>query len=310
MNRFGFHIGGVYIALAAFAGAGTASASDFDCVIQPRQILEIRSPIDGLLQRVVVDRGQKVTKGQEIAYLDTTVERVALESARFRSKMEGPSRASKSKLELSSRRFDRAQDLTRREFLSRQAQDDAQTEKELAEAELQEARDNRRLAEIEYRRQQQLIALKTIRSPINGVVMERVLNVGELAESGVGRKPILRIAEIETLYVETLLPAELYTKVKIGTVGTVFPGIPGAREERALVTTIDKVLDAGSGTFGLRLELPNKDGHLPAGLRCKVSFAGISATDLPANVPEPIKNLGPTPRAAATSTPAPAPPKK
>ena len=36
---------------------------------------------------------------------------------------------------------------------------------------------------------------------------------------------------------------------------------------------VDRVFDAASGTFGVRLDLPNSDGALPAGQRCIVSFA-------------------------------------
>lgn len=274
--------------------ATAAVASDFDCVIHPRQVLEIRSPIEGLLERVSVDRGDKVRKGQELAFIDTSVERVLLESAKFLSTVEGASRAGQSKLRWSTRRLERVQDLSRKDFVSPQAQDEAKSEKELAEAELQEANDNRKLAEIEYRRQLALIRLKAIRSPINGVVMERVLNVGELAEAGVGRKPILRLAEIETLYVEALLPAETYQRIKIGSVGTVSPQMTGIGQQRATVTVVDRVLDAGSGTFGVRLELPNKDGRLPAGVRCTVSFAGVQVDD-------------PTPRAGGQARAVPRP---
>ncbi len=291
------------LAALCLSAASVAGASDFECVIHPRQVLEIRSPIEGLLEKILVDRGQKVLKGQELAFIDTSVERVALESARFRSTMEGATRAGKSKVELTARKFERAQELTRKEFVSRQTQDDAQSEKELAEAELLEAQDNRKLAEIEYRRQQSLIRLKVIRSPINGVVMERVLNVGELAEAGVGRKPIMRIAEVETLYVEALLPAQLYRQIKIGTVGSVIPSLPNASEERASVSAIDKVLDAGSGTFGVRMELPNKDGRLPAGLRCKVSFAGVTLAPEKPRSDDPARAVSPSPRAAASAVP-------
>jgi len=38
------------------------------------------------------------------------------------------------------------------------------------------------------------------------------------------------------------------------------------------VTVVDHVLDAASGTFGVRLALPNPDFNLPAGIRCKVLF--------------------------------------
>ena len=35
---------------------------------------------------------------------------------------------------------------------------------------------------------------------------------------------------------------------------------------------VDKVVDSASGTFGVRLELPNPAGNMPAGVKCKVRF--------------------------------------
>ena len=45
----------------------------------------------------------------------------------------------------------------------------------------------------------------------------------------------------------------------------------------ATVTVVDRVLDAASGTFGVRLALPNPDLLLPAGIRCKISFENQAA---------------------------------
>ena len=56
--------------------------------------------------------------------------------------------------------------------------------------------------------------LRTIRSPFNGVVVERILN-GEFATSNV-KKPILKLAEVDPLNVEVVLPANLYGKIRIG----------------------------------------------------------------------------------------------
>ncbi|CAN0204246.1 unnamed protein product [Phaeothamnion confervicola] len=42
---------------------------------------------------------------------------------------------------------------------------------------------------------------------------------------------------------------------------------------RARVTLVDKVIDAASGTFGVRLELPNPGGRVPAGIKCRVRFS-------------------------------------
>jgi hypothetical protein len=42
------------------------------------------------------------------------------------------------------------------------------------------------------------------------------------------------------------------------------------------VTVVDRVFDAASSTFGVRLELPNPDYSLPAGLRCRIRFLAQS----------------------------------
>jgi multidrug efflux pump subunit AcrA (membrane-fusion protein) len=47
---------------------------------------------------------------------------------------------------------------------------------------------------------------------------------------------------------------------------------------------LDPVIDVGSGTFRARLELPNPDFRLPAGLTCRVEVPGVDkgAGTLPA----------------------------
>ena len=162
-------------------------AAEFDCVIEPKQVLEIRSPLEGLVIRVNADRGELVRKGQELAVIDTSVDRAQAAIDKFRSELEGGVRSGESKVALTTKKLERAQELQRQNYLSAQARDEALNDKALAESELIVARDNRKLADLEHSRQQAIINLKSIRSPINGVVMERILNPGELAEAGVGR---------------------------------------------------------------------------------------------------------------------------
>ena len=267
-------------ALAALLCAGHATqvfAAEFDCVIEPKQVLEIRSPLEGLVIRVNADRGELVRKGQELAVIDTSVDRAQAAIDKFRSELEGGVRSGESKVALTTKKLERAQELQRQNYLSAQARDEALNDKQLAESELIVARDNRKLADLEHSRQQAIINLKSIRSPINGVVMERILNPGELAEAGVGRKPILKLAEIDVLYVEVLLPAEAFGQVKPGMTVDVSPEIPAGTHHKAKVKLIDRVLDAASGTFGVRLELPNPQRALPAGIRCKANFTEVTA---------------------------------
>lgn len=265
----------IFGALVSVGFPASAMGAEFDCVIEPRQVLELRSPIEGLIERVNVDRGDYVRKGQELAVLDTSVDRVQAAIANHRSKMEGAVLSWQSRGEFSANKSSRMDELHRQNFMSAQARDEATAEKRVAEAELRDAVDNRKLAELEHQRQQEIIRLKTVRSPINGVVTERILNPGELAEAGVGRKPLLKLAEIDTLHVEVLLPAAAYGKVKHGMAIQVTPEIPAGSRHPATVKVIDRVLDAASGTFGVRLELPNPGRKIPGGIRCRAVFPSI-----------------------------------
>ena len=64
----------------------------------------------------------------------------------------------------------------------------------------------------------------------------------------------------------------LKVKLSVGSVAHVKPEAPVPGEYAAKVTVVDRVVDAASGTFGVRRELSNHDLKLPAGLKCNVRF--------------------------------------
>ena len=280
------------IALVAVSAAG----AEFDCVVDPRQVVEIRSPVEGLIDKITVDRGDFVTQGQILVQLDAAVERASAALAQQRAQLQGAIRSGESRVEYSTKKHTRQEELFKQNFISAQARDEAATERKLAEAEYKEAVDNRTVAELEFKRQNEVLRLKTIRSPLSGVVIERLMHPGEVAEAGVGRKPMLKIAEIDTLYVEVILPVQAFGKVKIGTKAEVLPEAPIGGRYEAVVKVLDRVFDAASGTFGVRLELPNKQRALPAVMRCKAKFPGLNDEVLtrPAAATKPApKHLAP-----------------
>lgn len=264
------------LALAGLAPA-VALAAEFDCLLEPRRVVEIRSPANGLIERINVDRGQVVRQGDVLVTLDSGYERASLDLARHRATMEGAVRSGESRVEFSTFKFKRREELLAQKYVSQQDRDEAATEKRLAEAELQDARDNRRLAELEVRRNEEQIRLRSLRSPVNGVVMERNAHAGELADPGEQRKPLLRIAEIGVLHAEAILPAEAYAQVRVGMAATVLAEVPSRLRVPATVRVVDKVLDAASGTFGVRLEVVNPRLDIPAGIQCRVDLPEVTA---------------------------------
>jgi RND family efflux transporter MFP subunit len=265
------------------AGAGSASAGSFECLMEAWQVVEIRSPAEGLIDKVLAQRGDTVKKGQPLVELLSAAERSAVESARYRAQMEGPVAQSRNRLEYATKKLARANELAQQNFTSAEARDQADAERRIAESELQAARENRELAKIEHRHAQDLLNLRTMFSPFNGVVVDRLLNPGDLAEAGTGRKPVLKIAQIDPLRVDVVFPASLFGQLKIGMKATVVPQSIGGRHV-ATVKIVDKVIDAASGTFVARLELPNPTNALPGGLRCTAEFEGLAAPAAPARV--------------------------
>ena len=256
------------------ASATAARAAAFECLIEAHQTVEIRSPVEGVIHKVYVDRGALVRRGQTLFELESDVERANLEVARYRSQMVGRIESSRNRVTFATRKLERAQELHGQNFVAAQTRDESETEKRLAESELKDAIENQEMARLEYRRAADQLKLRSALSPFDGYVVERMLHPGDLAESGAGRKPILRLAQLDPLRVEVVLPQAAYGRVQLGTVVLVSPeGMDD--KHKARVTVVDKVIDAASSTFGVRLELTNPQGRLPAGMRCSAEFPGL-----------------------------------
>ena len=268
---------GVVLAVLNTLGAVSAArAGEFDCMIEPRKTVDVRAASEGLIEKIWVDRGDMVKAGQVLVTLDSGVEKAATESARYRATMEGKIRTGESRVEFATQKYNRRDKLAGQSFVSMQDRDESLTEKRLAESELIEARDDRKLAEIEYRRLSEQLRLRTIKSPVDGVVVDRLLHAGELADNRDLRKPILKLADIGTLHVEALLPVDAWGKLAVGQSIEILPEGPVGGRYTATVKVIDRVMDAASGTFGVRMELPNPGLKLPAGIRCKASVPGVT----------------------------------
>ncbi|MGH8689047.1 MAG: efflux RND transporter periplasmic adaptor subunit [Burkholderiales bacterium] len=267
---------GVYlIAALALALPASASAKSFECLIQPWQVVELRSPTEGLIAKIHVRRGDTVKAGQVLVELDSSVERSAATLAEFRSTMRGRIKAASERLEYANKKLQRQSELQKQHFVAAQARDDALAEMAVAQADLDDARENQQLAKLDYRHALDLLNLRTLRSPLDGVVMDRMLNPGDLTQSGTDMRGILKVAQTDPLRVEVVLPGDYYGKLKLGMTGLVTPEKMSGHYP-AVITVIDRVFDAASGTFGVRLELPNRREEVPGGIRCQVDFPQLA----------------------------------
>ncbi len=269
--------GALFIAVVLAGGATPSLAASFDCLIEPTQIVELASPVTGLLDRVLVKRGDRVSRNQLVATLESRAEQAAVDLADFKAKQVGPTRAAESKIEFSKRKFSRRQSMASERLISPQDSDDAEAEYRLAESELQVATENRQLAKIEFQQQSGLLSLRSIRSPVDGVVVEQTAYPGEVVEPGANKKVILKVAQLDPLRVHVILPKDVFGKIGSGMSVAVKPEIPVQGSYTAKVKTVDRLIDAASGTFVVFLEMPNPKFEIPAGVKCKATFSGVEA---------------------------------
>ena len=245
-----------------------AKSAELDGLIEPYMVANVGSGVRGIIETVDVDRGDFVKKGQVVATLQSGVEKATKELARIRAETETIIKSKEAQLAFSERKKKRYEELYKKETIPYGEMDEAETSRMMAELELQEARDNKRLAELELLRTSEVLERLTIRSPITGVVVERFLSPGEFVEE----QPIFKIAQIDPLNVEAIVPVELFGSIRVGMQAQVRPEAPVEGVYTAKVKIVDQVIDAASGTFGVRLEIPNPKYKLPAGLKCKIIF--------------------------------------
>jgi RND family efflux transporter MFP subunit len=248
-------------------------AAEMACVIKPSAEISIGTPVEGLIQTVPVERGDWVTKGQVILTLESSLEEATVALAKAKAEAEAVLKSSQVKMGFSSRKLERAQDLIKSTSIAQQDVDEAQTEKALANMSYQEASENKRLAKLELNRAMAALNLRTIRSPINGVVVDRLLSPGELAR----QTPVMKLAQIDPLWVQVYAPLSLLGKLKTGMRADVRPEGKGQPVYQATIVIVNRVVDSASGTFGVRLEMPNSNKAIAAGLACTVEFHLSSA---------------------------------
>lgn len=248
------------------------------CLISPERVADVGSPVVGVVAEIPVDNGTLVQAGQPLVVLRSDVEQAGLQAAQARSAIEADVLAAKANLVLAHQRHARAVELLEEGFVSSQAVEQARAERDVADQKLQQARGQQAVSQQELRVVQAQLGQRTVRSPFRGVVVERFVNAGERVED----KPLLRLAMLDPLRVEIVMPASRWGSVEVSHTLSVVPELPGAVSMPARVTHVDKVIDAASNTFRVRLSLANPGNRLPAGARCKVDEPGLSAASVPA----------------------------
>jgi len=226
-----------------------------------RRTTRLGSQVNGRVQEVLVDVGDRVKKGQELIRLDPTF--FEIELARKKAEID-TARIDQSDAELN---FERMKNLWmkpegKEPSVPRKLFDDAKTRHERAAARLRQSQEAIREAE-------EKLDETRIRAPYDGVISDRMVDPGEPVTSA----PIthlIEVQEIDILDLEFSLPQDMISRVRKGT-GIEFDvegveGGPGSGE----ISAIYPAMDEKTRSFRCRVQVKNEDLKYRPGLLVKV----------------------------------------
>jgi len=230
-----------------------------------RERIEISPRFLGVVKWIGVKKGDAVTNGQVVVLLDDAEYQARLREAEGRV---ANAKVAVAKGELD---YERTLQLAKTHIESKQNEDDARLQLEAARAALREAEGVAELART-------YVEWCTIRSPINGVVVEKLVNPNELVmpqSFGGGRGPstaLLAVADPKDLQVEIDMNEADLAKVSLGQKCRVSPEAYLDKNYRGTVAEIAPEANRAKGTLQIKVQIANPDKFLTPELSAKVDF--------------------------------------
>jgi multidrug efflux pump subunit AcrA (membrane-fusion protein) len=103
---------------------------------------------------------------------------------------------------------------------------------------------------------------------VDGIVVDIYAHAGE----SVAERTIMKLAQIDPLRVELIAPTEYFGLIDEGMEVEIVPEYPPGKTYQAKVTVVDQLIDPASGSFTVRMALPNPDDELVGGVNCIAKF--------------------------------------
>jgi HlyD family secretion protein len=263
--------GGVGGATPAASQSAPAAIGGSDSVltvsgyIVNRERIEISPRFLGVVKWIGVKKGDPVTNGQVVVRLD---------DAEYRARMlqaEGQLNSARAGVERDRLAYERITNLISSAVESKQSEDNARLALEADRAALMAAQGNYDLAKT-------FVDWCVIRSPIDGVVLEKMVNPDELVmpqSFGGGRGPstaLLAVADLNDLQVEIDVNEADLSKISPNQKCRVSPEAYPDRSYAGYVSEIAPEADRAKGTLQIKVQIVQPDRFLTPQLSAKVDF--------------------------------------
>jgi RND family efflux transporter MFP subunit len=246
--------------------------------VTARRQATVSAQITGTLTEVLIEEGDRVSKGQVLARLEDSAYRANLDAAQATARA-AQAQVGQLRAQLAQARHDAARQeaLVGRGLVARQAAEQAHTQVDALAAQLLAQQRQAEAAQAQAKVAQVNFDYTVVRAPFDGVVTEKSAQVGEIisplsAGGGFTRTGVGTIVDMDSLEVDVDVNEAYIGRVKprmsAEAVLDAYPDwtIP------AHVIAIVPAADRGKATVKVRVALENKDARIVPDMGVRVSF--------------------------------------
>jgi RND family efflux transporter MFP subunit len=262
-----------------------------ECFTEPYRSVEVAAPEIGVLAELLVKEGQHVKKGETLAQLDDSVLQLSLEVARASKLASGSLQAARGELATREQQLESYRQLRRNENATDRELQRAVNAVEIARAKVQIVQDEMEVRRLEYERAKAQLERRTIRAPLDGVVVEVKKQPGEFVSPT--DPVILSVIELSRLRAIFSVPRHLTTNLTAGASVPLTIGDDG----RAITGTIEFIspkADPQSDTVPIKIGINNESHHLPCGVICR--WNGTQSSEQPVVEPASQRRISRQPQ--------------
>jgi RND family efflux transporter MFP subunit len=246
----------------ASGGAGPVlSGSGY--VVTGDKYISIGVRVAGRIEEYLVDEADRVEAGQALVRLDSRDYRAALGRA------EAQLRLARANVELRRKELARLGALRERDVASQSALDVKETELRVAEAEVARA-------EAEVVQAQVSLDYTVLRAPLDGVILAKLKEVGEIAVPGgfAGSGDLIRMANLDDMRAEVDVNEADLGRVRLGQSASVVPDAYPDRRYQARVVKLYPQVNRQKGTLKVEVQVLEPDDALLPDMSVRIHFLG------------------------------------
>lgn len=212
--------------------------------------------VAGLVSKLMVREGDRVTQGQPLVALRTTALELRLQAAEARLE------EAEARRKLAAASLERSRGLVEKNTISRQQLDEDRYELDAWQGRIETLRAE--AAAIRYD-----VERSAIRAPFNGIIIARHTEVGQWSDVG---DRLLEVLSTDVQEVHVDVPEQYFSELKTGAaVRVTFDSVPG-RDYAANIRAVIPQADTTARTFPVKLRLTETDAAIGAGMIARAVF--------------------------------------